>query len=477
MKRRYSEYVNYEYKGNEEWFNPHVEWDTPLFIDPMLLKNIKIESFNNSYAKIIEFFKKAISMLKSNCPETLKRLMVEFDEIPELNLGFAYDSNKGSGLTSNLSLNMLVNLDEFVNRGLFNMEDFANISIFDDNISSDRITDMVANIIKNDLIDYSYKIAKENGFPVKKMIIRGEFDFEIMRWERREIELPYIINDKDECIPILLIPKCILVTNIYCNSDSFISWLSHNERSYLKETFDYNLKKELNKHKKEILDDIIVNNRKEILKKFQNDEELIKPYDLSEDTEVVNSIYESAIDYCKTNVMNFSIFKNREKMPVDEVANILIEDLRSCIVNNKGYVVLKTSSNKFISEPKISKFVQIVFQNRIKDAGFNVDVSPEINSGYGPVDFKISRGEDKVLIENKISSNSKLLTCIDEDKQVHTYLKAENCDKAYLLVFIDKETDIDKINQLTKKAETYRDKYTIYVKEVDCIDRVSASHK
>ena len=106
-----------------------------------------------------------------------------------------------------------------------------------------------------------------------------------------------------------------------------------------------------------------------------------------------------------------------------------------------------------------------------------MDISPETNAGNGPVDFKISRGDDKVLIENKISSNPKLLDCIDENKQIHTYLKQEECKDAYLVVFINKESDIDKINTLIKKASQYTDKYNIYIKDVDCIKKESASHR
>ena len=56
MKKRYSEYVVYNYIGTEEWFNPQVEWDTLLFIDPMLLKNTSINEFKFSYKKLINFF-------------------------------------------------------------------------------------------------------------------------------------------------------------------------------------------------------------------------------------------------------------------------------------------------------------------------------------------------------------------------------------------------------------------------------------
>ena len=153
----------------------------------------------------------------------------------------------------------------------------------------------------------------------------------------------------------------------------------------------------------------------------------------------------------------------------------MISDLKHLIEDKKGYISLFSSKNKFLSEPKISKIVHMIWDSRIKDSGFNVDLTPEANAGYGPVDFKISRGSEKVLVENKVSTNPKLLECIDENKQIHIYLKQEDCKLAYLLVFINKETDIEKINELHKKASEYKKDYTIEIKYVDCIEKKSAS--
>ena len=87
MKKRYSEYVGYNYSKSDEWFNPQVEWDTLLFIDPMLLKNTNIIEFTNSYDKLINFFSNSIVKLESNIPQSLKENMVCFEEVKEANLG------------------------------------------------------------------------------------------------------------------------------------------------------------------------------------------------------------------------------------------------------------------------------------------------------------------------------------------------------------------------------------------------------
>lgn len=477
MKKRFSEYVGYDYKKNEEWFNPHVEWDTALFIDPMLLKNTQIDEFKYSYKNVVDFFSKAIVKLESNIPESLKKEMVRFDEVSEANLGYSYDSNKGSGLTGKTALSVLKNINIFTKKGLFGIDDFAEISLFDKNVNGDRITDMILNIIKNDFISYSCRIANENNFPIKKFNLKQEFDFDEMRWKKGMIDIPYIVNDKNQEIPVLLIPKEFLTTGLYFEEDNFITWMYHNEIGYIKDVFDYNLKEDIAKNKKQIFKDIIDNKRKDILKRFAEDSKNYKPYNLAEDKSNVNNIYELANKFYNENKNVLLDMKpNNATLPVNDVVELLIKYLQMVVTDKKGSIILM-NGNKFISEPKISKFVHLIFDARIKDAGFNVDISPETNAGHGPIDFKISRGDDKVLIENKISSNPKLLECIDEDKQIHAYLKQEECKEAYLIVFINKESDVDKINSLTRKASEFNSKYTINVKDVDCIKRESASRR
>ena len=246
MKKRYSEYIGYNYSNSDEWFNPQVEWDTALFIDPILLKNTKIPEFKGSYEKIIFYFSQVLEKIEDkNLSLSLKKNMVNFIEVKEANLGYSYDSNDGSGLTGDTALKVMKNLKRFVESGLFGLEDFETIVIFDDRVNVDRISDMVLNILKNNFIQYSLRIAKENEFPTKKFRQRTEFDFDTMNWEHAMVEMPYIINDKGKEIPVLLIPKDILVSKLNFEEDNFLDWLYDNQSDFLKEKFDYNVKKRL----------------------------------------------------------------------------------------------------------------------------------------------------------------------------------------------------------------------------------------
>lgn len=84
------------------------------------------------------------------------------------------------------------------------------------------------------------------------------------------------------------------------------------------------------------------------------------------------------------------------------------------------------------------KIVQAVMQ--LAADGYNQngiwDISRESDAGRGPVDFKVSRGADKTIIEVKLSNNSQWLH--GYIKQIEEYAKAEQTDKR-IYVFIDLE--------------------------------------
>ena len=177
MKKRYSEYVRYKYNDKDEWFDPQIGWDVPLFIEPQLLKNINIPELEDGYKKIIEYILNIFKILDTSVDYKLKRKMVDFEEVKEANLGFSYCSNEGSGLTGEAAIKVMIKMKKLLKQGLFDLEHFESIVIFDDNINSDRITDMIMCILKKDFIKYSLKISYKNNFPIYKFKLRTEFDF------------------------------------------------------------------------------------------------------------------------------------------------------------------------------------------------------------------------------------------------------------------------------------------------------------
>ena len=467
MKKRYSEYVNYDYSLNDGWFNPQIGWDTKVFIDPILIKRTKIREFNNSYNKLVDFFTNSIRISNSNYPRKLINMVFSFDEVEEANLGFTYDGNSGSGLKGKTALKVLNNLDKYIKEGLFSVEDFAIISIFDKNVSGDRITDMILNVLKDEFITYSYNIAKKNGFPTKTTRIKGSFDFDEMRWKEVKAELPFVIDSNNKINFVILVPKEFLVTSLYNNDNNLIDWIYHNEYDYVKEVFDYNLKKELLKNKELIIEDIMKNRKIDTINRFIKNGDNHTSYDFDIDKEKENTIYESAKQLYHS-AMEKETIEFSEKCSTLCLVEKLIDLLKESIIDNNGRTIIYDDKNtKFIKEIKITKLEQLLFQYFIEGGNYNLDISPETNSGHGPVDIKISNGSEKVIIENKLSTNTHLLECLDEEKQLHIYLKQEKCKDAFLIVFCNSEKDVEKIRKLNEKADILNKKYGYNIKVVD----------
>ncbi len=104
----------------------------------------------------------------------------------------------------------------------------------------------------------------------------------------------------------------------------------------------------------------------------------------------------------------------------------------------------------------------------------DLGLSPEANAGRGPVDFKLSRGNVKVLVEIKLAHHSKLLQALDT--QVRLYQAAERTKDAILLIVKvrEKNPKLDELQQTITEMDAKglaRPRVII----VDGLPKVSAS--
>lgn len=106
----------------------------------------------------------------------------------------------------------------------------------------------------------------------------------------------------------------------------------------------------------------------------------------------------------------------------------------------------------------------------------NIDLSPEVNSGRGPVDFKLSKGyTTRSLVEVKWSKNPKLVHGFET--QLAEYAKAERAHDTHFLVIqvTDSTTSIEKL-QMLERAARNSGKETPNIVLVDGRLKASASH-
>ena len=77
------------------------------------------------------------------------------------------------------------------------------------------------------------------------------------------------------------------------------------------------------------------------------------------------------------------------------------------------------------------------------------DAGAEANDGRGPVDFKISRGRDKTLVEMKLAKNTKLEQNLA--KQAEIYQAASDAQHAIKAIIYFTAAELARVNTVLKK--------------------------
>ena len=170
-------------------------------------------------------------------------------------------------------------------------------------------------------------------------------------------------------------------------------------------------------------------------------------YDISKDRR--GEVFWHALFESLPNEFNLKFKKQFVTNPSPkELVTEIINEFKSCIEDNGLWKELWADSQQHRDE-KASQRLFYAFSFMSCKAN-NLDMTPEANAGAGPIDFKFSQGNVKVLIEVKLSTNTSLSK--GYEKQLEAYKKAERSDAAfYMVIQLDDQKRMDdKIEKLVK---------------------------
>ena len=116
-----------------------------------------------------------------------------------------------------------------------------------------------------------------------------------------------------------------------------------------------------------------------------------------------------------------------------EGAQEIIWIFKDWVENNGGWRVIQECDSRY-KEDVIHRLMQLGGKTYLESQ--NLDMSCEANMGVGQEDIKISRGNDKTIIEVKLSSNSDCKH--GYEKQLPRYAEAEHTkNMIFVLVYVD----------------------------------------
>lgn len=460
----YSEYFGIKPSDLKKYdvFNGFIDRDALYYILPYKLEHVVINEFKVAYNRYKKYFSDIIKLLdQSNGSDIFYRKvekMFQFHEVGHIGLGYSKSGKNGSGIGKKFAKQLTQTAYQLINAGIKDPEIFQLIGLIEEGIGADRISDMTIAILREDFLTYTQSVSKSLKIKTKYFQFDGKY-----------YQLPFNTHND----PIVFCPRSILTAlPVAFDSDDIDHVCSHNNalRDKVNEVIGDVFDKKTRLLIKRNLKNFILTNPSILGATIQTYKDKGVVYDFDNDPKGDFIWKEIAFDI----VHNYPLVLKQEK-PIATVNKIC--DKYQDLIEHNG--LWKTFHNSDGTHKKES-FAQMLFlaiAHSYCEAN-DLDISPEVDSGNGPVDFKIGKGfKDKINIEMKLSTNTKLLH--GYKSQLAIYNKAEKTNKSkFIIVQLYKEDDtkIERVLKHKSENETLDSKLPEII-VIDATKKKSASKR
>ena len=410
-------------------FNPMLNLDTHLFIDPLLLKSSKHPIIREqAFDEYNEFFSNIIKLLpKSKCPGDFVWKVVESKfpkkEIGGTCLGYGANSTSGRGISAKVLTSLLNTAKQIVDIGITDPELFSLLPLFNKGIGPDTISDITTSAIHKSLLNFTAEQAKKLQIPLVKCEIEGEL-FEVIK------------NPCKKRSYIILLPTDILRDlplvrdwDDIANAASF----NHNLRIRVNKLVASIFRIRSKQRQKNYINSILADKSaiQDLIQTIKGCE--TSSYDINSDNERLACL-DKVVELTRN-----SINSNRPKFVYTQ-SHLELERIVSSIIEHFTFMVEHKGLNKLLwKEDKKSRcregVPQLIFHMVALTfcQAYGIDVNPEVNTGSGLIDFKFSKGSKyKSIVEIKYSDNPQLLHGIET--QLPQYMISEKAGNGHYLI-------------------------------------------
>jgi len=447
MAQKLTEYLNIEANAlaKLETFNPILKVDSKFFIDPKALKTTSAPEFKDSYTKVRQRCKEILDLLAASSRQgdlLWQKAYRHFPkgEVSNLCIGYGFDNISGRGIGPVLTTQILLSLKEFLDTGINDPALFEIVGVFQEGIGSDFISDFIARVILEDICIYTDRISKQLTSEKKPR----KFKF-------KDKEYAAFRNPFKKFQPVLLIPEDILqplpVASDWSEIDIVCQFNEEVRRRFTQLVGYDNWKSAIRYRKPKIKKALLSNTDavQDLLSQY-NSKPSKTAYNYSTDPLGEYSWQRLAKTYTKQNPLKLDRV-NADPDKVVKTVKAIIEQYKQLIENNGLWINLYTDQHVPMHERHSQKLFYGIADSYCE--ANNLDISPETDSGHGPIDFKFSNGRKaKVLVELKLTKNSKLAQGLNV--QLREYGKAEKPYKSFLLVIsiTHKDNYLESLNKV-----------------------------
>jgi hypothetical protein len=408
------------------------------------LKQTNVKEFKGSHEIVNDYFRKIGKLLhlSKKTDDKMYRAaykMFNFHEVNGIGLGYA-TGEYGNAFGKVLRKRIIEDAKIIIDHGVRDPEIFHLVGLFEENVGPDRLSDMLACILKDEIITYTKRINKELN------ITKEEYP-------QYEFEDGLLINPfKKHNIPVLLLPQSILHELPIAKDWEDIDRVCR-EIAELKEAINQIVGEDWRK--------MALSEKKKVMKeKLMEDPELFsivieeyRKYELDE-YDFENDPNGDYLMNKVANEMPYSFPLKFDSKPRDSftIAEMICNKFKDQIENNRVWDLLYFEG-KHRKEAVAQRLFFVVADSYCH--AHNLDISPEADGGRGPVDFKMSNGyDDRTVVEMKLTTNPNIVHGFET--QIGEYAKAENTNKAIYLV-VDNEGSRPKLQAVKDLYYEHKD--------------------
>jgi hypothetical protein len=451
---RFSDHFNTDaLTEDDDWFDPILNSDTPLYIDPFLVFNDEDPFWADARQVVLDFFSLALQYVRMaegrrTSPHWLKaQRMLTFPEPPEFALGMSMGHPEGAGAGPIYAQRMTDALGVLARNDVKEVQHIQTFSLFCEGLGVDRISDIFCNILKFKFVEYTQTVASRHkvqltSVPVKHM----SWGRETGRWDSGRVDLP---SSPAFNGGVLLAPKRFMKDIPLVTPDSFWNWADAQAGEELRGELNYELNINLTKAEKRTAGRDAARRHPYLALEYVTEvaEDEHESYDTDTDPDLLVGWAEAGEAAAASRPSlgqptDDSDFRNWvEKLMLEFQEAVEQRDLWRALWDDE------------LVKPRKEKIVQAVaaaqFSAHCRAAG--VEVSREVDMGRGPVDFKFTQGMrgKRALVEVKLMNSSKFFT--GASKQLPQYLRTEQIEFGiYLCVGY---TDADFGHERVKRVE------------------------
>ena len=217
-KRHFSEYFGTnKFQAELDFVDVLINDDTPLFIDPYVFKvrnDLWSVECNNL---IVDFFDTVIQAIRNEDTAYARRLLEQLSEPKETHLGVSRNSVSGKGVSGKQADDLYGKLKKSKAVRTGHLKDISDCELMIPGIGFDKISDIVTNIIRSKLIEYTQAQCSLLGVPMRNVPSGKIWSPTEKRWlNGNYTNLPIADGKK-----IILVPKYSVVFRPSLSSQEF----------------------------------------------------------------------------------------------------------------------------------------------------------------------------------------------------------------------------------------------------------------